>query len=475
MVKKSGNIVAAIILLLTGVALAACSTVGEYKQPDIAFPANYRGAPPLSSPEKNEKAITSIPYTTFFSDPELRALIEGAVSNNIDLQIALKNIDIARETLNAARLGILPALSIGATGSLTRPSDNGPNAIVSGDQNVQNYTASAALSWEADIWGKINSRKKSALASYLKTEEAAKAVKTRLVADVAQGWYNLLMLDTQLDMSRKNLALADTTLQMIRLQQTAGLVTSLAVQQQEAARGAVALSIPVIERQIAAQENALSILCGRMPAPVQRKGDLFSIAVTDNLPAGMPAELLQNRPDVRAAELAVRAAHADMGEAKASLYPSFTITAQGGVNALRSSDWFTFPGSLFSFVQGAVLQPVFQHGELKAKYEQSRIKRDQSELAFRLSVLKAVGEVSDALVQLDKIKTQEQIAADRAATLRKAVSNSTMLFRSGMATYLEVIVAQTNALQAELALADIRKQHLAAMSELYRALGGGWK
>jgi len=465
----------AALLLLSCCGLAACSATREYREPAIAFPAGYRGQSQSATGSQADSVIARMPYRSFFTDPALRELIDSAVVNNIDLQVALKNIDYARQTLRPARLGNLPVLNLGAEASLSRPSDNGLKAISAGDKGVEDYTASASASWEADIWGKIRSRKKSALASYLKTQEAARAVRTRVVADAAEGYYTLLMLDAQLDMSRKNLAIADTTLRMIRLQYEAGQVTSLAVQQQEASMQAISMSIPAIEQKTAAQENALSILCGRMPGSIRRERSLFTLQIADALPAGIPSALLQNRPDVRAAELAVRAAHADMGEARAGLYPSLSVTAQGGVNAFRSSEWFTVPGSLFGFVQGAVLQPIFQHGELRAKYQQSKIRRDQAELAFKLAVLKAVGEVSDALVRLEKVKSQELIAEERVATLRKAVSNAGMLFRSGMATYLEVMLAQTNLLQAELTLADIRRQHFSAMSELYRALGGGWR
>lgn len=449
--------------------LVACGVTHEYKKPDIALPADYRGALPAGSADRSEKVMALLPYGSFFADPTLRALIDTAVVNNIDLQVGLKNIDIARSTLDAAKLGNFPAVNVLIQNTRTNPSDYGVQTT------RQDYVASASASWEADIWGKIRSRKKSALASYLKTQEAANAVRTRLVADVASGYYNLLMLDAQLAISRKNLALADTTLKMIGFQYTAGQVTSLAMQQQEASRQSIALSIPLIEQKIALQENALSTLCGRMPGSILREKSFFSVKVEDNLPSGIPSALLQNRPDVRAAEMALRVAHADMGEAKANLYPTFTVTATGGFDAFKSTNWFTTPGSLYSFLQAGMLQPVFQRGQLKAKYDQSKIKRDQSELEFKHSLLKAVEEVSNALVQLEKIKTQEVIAEERVATLHKAVANAGMLFQSGMATYLEVIVAQSNALQAELNLADIRRQHLSVMAELYRSLGGGWR
>ena len=466
--KQTNGFLIACIRLLIFSSLCACGVTHEYKKPDVALPDSYRGGLPAAAAHA-DTAMALLPYKSFFADAILRTLIDSAVVNNIDLQVGLKNIDIARQTLNSAKLGYLPSLSIGVQETRTTPSDNGVQTT------RQDYIASASASWEADIWGKIRSRNKSALASYLKTEEATKAVRTRLVADVATGYYNLLMLDSQLDISRKNLALADTTLKMIGFQYTAGQVTSLAVQQQEASRQSIALSIPLIEQKIAVQENALSTLCGRMPGTINRDKFFFTTKVADGLPLGIPSALLQNRPDVRAAEMAVRAAHADMGEAKANLYPTFTVMASGGFDSFKSSNWFSTPGSLFSYLQGGVLQPLFQRGQLKAKFEQSKIKREQSELEFKHSLLKAVEEVSNALVQLEKIKAQEGIAEERVATLHHAVANASMLFRSGMATWLEVIIAETNALQAELSLADIRRQHHSIMAELYRSLGGGWR
>ena len=469
MKKKRDIVLLAGMLFLVVFSVSGCSGSRESVRREGVFPASYRGALPLGSAVVADTVIARLPYNSFFADPDLKALIDTAVVNNIDLQIALKNIDYAQQTLHSAKLGILPSLTLGVQDIHNKSSDNGAR------KTPQEYIASVSASWEIDIWGKIRSRSQSALASYLKTQEAAKAVRTRLVADVAAGYYNLLMLDEQLAVTRKNLALADTILKMIQLQYTAGQVTYLAIRQQEASRQSIAGSIPLIEQNITLQENALSTLCGRMPGPIRRNQLLFKEKVTDDLSVGIPASMLQNRPDVRAAELAVRGANADVDEAKAMFYPSIIITAQGGVSALRSSEWFNVPGSLFSVLQGSLLQPLFQRGQLKANVEQSKIKRDQTELAFKLSMVKAVEEVSDALVRLEKIKEQEVIAQERVVTLQKAVISAGMLFNSGMATYLEVIVVQTNALGAELALADIRRQHLTAMAELYRSLGGGWR
>jgi outer membrane protein TolC len=263
---------------------------------------------------------------------------------------------------------------------------------------------------------------------------------------------------------------------MMRLQYDAGNVTSLAVQQQESQLLSSKLAISKLEAARSAQENALSILAGRMPGSVvKRSAGYASPSVSDSLGAGVPLGLLGNRPDVRAAEESLMQKHASMGAARALLYPSLTVTAQGGLNAIESSRWFSTPGSLFDSVIGSIAQPVFRRGELRAGYEQSKITRDQAELTFRQTLLKAVGEVSDALVQVEQTGVQEGLATRKVASLRQASANSRLLFQSGMATWLEVIIVESAQLQSELELADLRRSHMSALADLYRAVGGGWR
>ena len=462
-------------VLMLFLMLSACSTAGQYSQPDTGLPSGYRGGAHADSGAAAVDVSAAIPYRTFFEDKTLKALIDSAIENNQDLQVAVKNIEYASLGLKQAKLGNLPNLNLQATGSTAATSDYGTNPLPPGTESVEEYTASLSLSWEADIWGKIRNTRKAALAEYLRSIEAKKAVQTRLVADVARGYYNLLLLDAQLDINRRNLALADTTLSMMRLQYDAGLVTSLAVEQQEAVRLGIQSGIAAIEQGVAAQENALSVLSGRMPSEIVRTAELPRLPAEEAFSPGVPAQLLSNRPDVKAAEMALVKAHAETGVASAKLYPSFTITAEAGSNALSTSEWFTFPGSLFTFVQGAVLQPIFQQGKLRTAYKQSKVVRDREELLFRQAVLNAVKEVSDALVTIEKLGEREKALEAQVALLRKSVDNADLLFKSGMADYLEVITAQVNALDAELSLADIKRQRLDARTELYRALGGGWQ
>jgi multidrug efflux system outer membrane protein len=197
--------------------------------------------------------------------------------------------------------------------------------------------------------------------------------------------------------------------------------------------------------------------------------------VPDNIPAGFPSAIVSRRPDVRTSELALNTANANVGIAKANMYPVLNITATGGVNSFKASNWFNIPASLFGTVTGSLLQPIFQQKKLRTQYNVAKVQRERTVLEFRQSVLNAVGEVSDAMVRIEKLKTQQSIAATRVNTLQQATNNANLLFKNGMATYLEVITAQSNVLQSELELASIKRAQLSAVSDLYRSLGGGWR
>lgn len=462
------------LLGLLLVVASACKVSKDIQTPQSVTPSAYRTAT-----NTDTNSVARLPWKSFFTETALQNLIDSAVTRNNDLQIAVKNIESAQLTLRQARLGYLPSVNLQATATINRPSNNSLNGLslnqFLGSKHIEDYTVAAAVSWEADIWGKIRSQKALALATYLQTEEARKAVQTQVVAQVSQGYYNLLMLDAQMAIARRNLVLNDSTLRIIRLQYDAGQVTQLAVQQAEAQQLTAARLIPQFEQEIAIQENALSILAGKLPDSVIRTSRLDAVPVSTTLSAGLPSALLSLRPDVKSSELDLARANASVGYAKANLYPSLTITAQGGLNSFKASNWFNIPASLFGAATGGLTQPLFQRRQLKTQYELAKVERERSVIRFRQQVLVAVGEVSDALVRIDKLQQQQAIAANRAQTLRQATTNANMLFRNGMANYLEVITAQSNVLQSELELASIKKAQLDATVDLYRSVGGGWR
>ena len=469
------------------IGLGACKVSKDTATPQAELPTDFSKSARIDSAAAGVPAVTyadtasiaDISWKEFFADATLQALIDSAIAKNYDMQLAVKNIESARLVLGQAKLGYLPEVNLNVTANSSRPSDNSLNGLSLSSflhsKHIEDYSANVSLSWEADIWGKIRSRKSAALASYLQTEEARKAVQTDIVAGVSQGYYNLLMLDAQLAIARRNLSLNDSTLQIIRLQYQAGQVTALAIQQAEAQQQVAAALIPQLEQSVLLQENALSILAGQLPGKTQRTITLDQVPVKDNLSAGIPTALVNRRPDVKSSELALTIANANVGITKANMYPTLTITATGGLNAYKASNWFNIPASLFGLVAGGFTQPLFKRRELKTNYELAKVDRERSVIQFRQSVLVAVGEVSDALASVEKLKEQQVIVAARVNTLQQAIANANLLFRNGLATYLEVITAQSNVLQSELELASLKRGQLNAVVSLYKSLGGGWK
>ena len=462
----------AFMLLL---ALSACKVSKDIETPKPALPIAFRDAVVTT----DTTSIADVQWKNFFTETTLQTLIDSAIVNNYDMQIAVKNIEASQLLFKQVKWNYLPQVNLNVTANTNRPSDNSLNGLslnqFIGSKHIEDYNANLALSWEADIWGKIRNQSKSALAAYLQTTEAKKAIQTNIVAGVSQGYYNLLMLDEQLNIAQRNVKLNDSTLRIIRLQFDAGQVTSLAVQQTEAQRLAASQLVPELEQNITIQENALRILTGALPDKITRNSSLDGVKLPENLPAGLPSAIVSRRPDVKSAELALNIANANVGIAKANMYPALTITASGGVNSFKASNWFNIPASLFGAVAGGITQPIFNRNRLKTQLAVAKVDRERTVLEFRQSVLNAVGEVSDALVRIDKLKEQQTIAANRVSTLQQATSNANLLFENGMANYLEVITAQGNVLQSELQLASIKRAQLSAVSDLYRSLGGGWK
>lgn len=462
-----------IAILITTV--ISCKVSKDIETPKDAFPENFRNA----SVSKDTTSIGDTEWKNFFTEKDVIQLIDSAVARNNDLQIATKNIEIAHYRFTQSKWGNVPEVNLSVAASTSNPSDNsftGKNlGQALGQNHINDFTAGATLSWEADIWGKIKNQKKEAFAGYLQSEEVKKALQTTIVANVSKGYYNLLMLDAQLDIARQNLKLNDSTTTIIKLKYDAGQVTSLAIQQSEAQKLNAAQLIPLLEQNIAIQENALSVLTGSFPDSKQRSIRLSALEVKNNTAIGIPSSLVSRRPDVKSAELALKAANASVGITKANLYPALRITAQGGVNSFEASNWFNIPASLFGTLAGGLTQPLLNNKKVKTQYHIAVAEREKAVLNFRQSVLVAVSEVSDALVKVEKLQQQESFLQQRVKTLQQAIKNANLLFKNGMAEYLEVLTAQSNLLQSELELANIKREQLSANTELYRALGGGWK
>ncbi|MBL3550451.1 MULTISPECIES: efflux transporter outer membrane subunit [Chryseobacterium] len=464
------------IILTFALALGSVSCVSKlaYTEPDLPLPEKFQ-----YTATADTASIANLEWKEFFSDPILQGLIEKGIKNNYDLQIALKQVAASQEKLKQAKYMQYPDVGFGVTGQISKPSKNSMNGqslnLFLGQSHVEDYNAAFNLSWEADIWGKIKNQQEVSRMQYLQTYEGSKAIQTQVVAAIAQGYYNLLMLDKQLAIAKSNLELSSNTLLITQKMWESGDTTSLGVQQSAAQKQATELLISQLEQNIAIQENALSILVGEIPNKVNRTIEMVDTSLPQDITTGLPAAMVSRRPDVRQQELVLLESNAFVGIAQANMYPALKITANGGVNSFKFDNWFQIPASLFGSVLGGITQPIFQKRQLKTDLEVAKIQREKNVLAFRQSVLNAVGEVSDALVSNENLKIQEQKATEQSTTLKDGIKSAQLLYRGGSANYLEVITAQGNSLQAELNLASIKRQRLSSIVDLYRALGGGWK
>ncbi|TDS12190.1 efflux transporter outer membrane subunit [Sphingobacterium paludis] len=451
---------------------ASCNVGQRYSRPALDMPDQYR-----DSVRSLTADTVVLRWKTFFKDPLLIGLIDRALQKNNDLAVALLSMQQVDLTYQRAKRELLPTLNLQVGASRNWFSTNSLNGSLGeqflGSNFLDDYSATLQLQWEADIWGKAKKQQEEALAQYFAQQENVAALKTRIVAQVAQAYYNLLALDEQVEVASRNIEMSTITLQMIELQYNSGQVNSLAVDQAIAQKKTAELLLPLAKQQIAVQENALSILCGDYPDRVARTGSLREALPVSLFSSGVPAALLSRRPDVKAAEFAVVAANARTGLAQAAMYPTISISPSIGANSFQFNSWFDLPGSLVKNIGANLTQPLFQKGALKTAHEIAKLEQEKAAVQFKQSVMTAMAEVSDALAVVAHSDERLLLVGEKTAALRKASADALLLYQNGMANYLEVITAQSNALQNELDAIAIHREKLQAMTDLYRALGGG--
>lgn len=470
------------------ISLSGCKVGKRYVQPELGLPESFRGD--TLAYQQDSIAFAHVYWRNFFNDPQLVKLIDTALANNYDMRKALKNIEIANRNLRQNRLEYLPSVD-GNIATVNRQfrskdfysspsskwySESGKDAPDNLFQYQSQFSAGLEFSWELDIWGRIAHQQDALKSDFLDSFEAKNAIQTKLVADVAKGYFNLIMLDAQIEVAKRNLRLNDSTLRMIQLQYDAGEITALAIQQTESQRLVAASLIPELEKEIALQENALNILIGEMPNVITRGFQIDSLMnIKKSITLGSPVAIVRNRPDIKRAEYALIAANAEMNIRQIMRYPQLSLSGVLGTNAMLPKNWYNIPGALLGGFVGGITTPVFRNGRLKNAWEVSKIEREKTELQLQQTVMEAVHEVSNAVITVEKQKEQIALARKRVENSELAVKNASLLFMSDYATYLEVITAQSNALSSELALVDLRQKQLEAYVDLYRALGGGWQ
>ena len=457
------------VLLLLAFTLQSCFVAKNYDRPDLhEIDRLYR-----TDHVATDSALTAVlSWKELFTDPLLSEYIEEGLQNNLDIRIALQQIAAAESYMKQGKMGYLPSLD--AKASMTHQ-ELAPNSqfgsFFSG--SIEQFELTGNLSWEADIWGKIRSNQRATQASYLQSMAAHQAVKTRLISQIASNYYLLLALDQQHKITEETIENRKKSLQTIQALKEAGNVTQVAVDQTAAQLyNAQALLID-IEKNIFRTENAFAILLGN-PATHIDRSYLGNQTLTRDLNIGLPAHLLANRPDVLAAEFRLMNTFELTNVAKSSFYPSLTLTGTGGLQSLEFKEWFS-SGSLFATLVGGITQPIFNKRRIRTQYEVAKAQQEESLLNFKKTLLTAGQEVSNALYEYEAETKKYEFRQNEVESLRKAELNSEILLNNGFGTYLDLLTARQNALNAELNTIDNKLQQLQAVVELYRALGGGWK
>ena len=458
-------------------AICACLTSGctvgpDYKRPVMAAPAQHRF---VEGPAQ-AASLADAPWATVFADPVLQDLIREALAANLDLRIAAARVEQARARAGIAKSFLYPGINAVGGYAVNQVSrDSQPAGAQEGDDRTfQNWNLGVQMSWELDLFGRVKRGSEAASAVFLSTEFGRRAVLVALVGDVSATYFRLRELDLQLEIGQRTLKLNDETIGYFTNRLQGGVSNRLEVDQVTANRALTAATLPQIEQDIAITEHALSLLLGRVPGAIARGSTLAEQKIPPQIPAGLPAALLERRPDVLAAEQLLVAANADIGAAKALFYPNISLTGLlGGV----SSDLTSILGggaSVWSLGVN-VLQPIFNGKRLKRNYEATLAQYQEALASYQRTALVSYREVADSLVTIQKLREVRVQRELSTAALTNAAQLSRARYQSGLASYLEILISDQRLYEQELLLAQTRGAELRAVTDLYRSLGGGWQ
>ena len=450
--------------------LSGCAMGNDYSRPPLPTPAQYRFTENVSTAESLADAL----WFQVFDDPSLQALIRDALTNNLDLRVAAARVEEARARAGIAKSFLYPEVNGVAGYSLRSASNTSGAPSDESDTTHQSATYGFQLSWEIDLFGRLRRDKESALALALASEEGRRGVLVTLVGDVASNYFLLRELDLQLDIARRTLVLNNQTVTYFQDRLNGGVSNRLELDRIQANRAQTAAAIPSIEQQIAIVENNLSLLLGRAPGPIPREQLSETSAAPPPIPPGLPASLLERRPDVLQAEQLLVAANADVGAAKAMFFPTLSLTGfLGGV----SGDLTKFIGGdgAVGSISPGLFAPLFQAGRIRRNLEVMRARFDQAMAEYQKSALNGYREVANALVTIEKLAEQRVQYESGVVALQDASDLARSRYDSGLANYIEILTADQDLFQQELLLTETRGAELRARAELYRTLGGGWQ
>ncbi|MGH9359121.1 MAG: efflux transporter outer membrane subunit [Terriglobia bacterium] len=461
-----------LLLSLVCMLLAGCTVGPNYHRPKVNVPPAYRG-PAANPPGKaSAESLGNEKWWAVFHDPVLQQLIRAALRQNYDVRIAATRVLQAQAQLGITRSNQYPIVSAGA--SLLSERNPKLNSFFPA---YQLHTGELDLSviWNLDFWGKYRRETEAARANLLATEWGRRAVITSVVSSVATAYFQLRELDLALQISQRTLASRQDSLRLTQVLTDNGSASLLDLRQAQELVYTAAEQIPDLERQIQQQEDLISDLLGENPGPVVRGLKLTEEALPPAVPAGLPSELLDRRPDIREAEANLIAANADIGVAKADFFPNISLTATGGLESYALNRFFSFPGGGLWNVAGSAAQTIFQAGAIHAGLKLTRAEEQQMLLAYQQAVKEALREVSDSLIAYQKNREFRNQQEALTAAAADADRLSHVLYRHGGASYLQVLTSETNYFTAELNLAQAQLNERLALVQLYNALGGGWQ
>jgi multidrug efflux system outer membrane protein len=457
----------AVPLLALTAALGGCTVGPDYVRPQIDAPQTFRYE------EQDARELADTEWWKQFDDPVLDGLIDEALSGNKGMQIAAANVEAAAAILTQTRSGLFPQVGYQADGGRQRFSARNATPLSAAIPNPQTaYEALLGASWEIDLWGRIRRLSESARASVLATEEARRGVILSLVASVATSYLQLRSLDYQLEIAQRTLATYAESVRLFELQFQYGQVSQLTLEQSRSQYEAAAAAIPQIERDIVQTENAISILLGRNPGAVAR-GKVLTELVLPAVPAGVPSQLLERRPDIAQAEQQLVAANAQIGAARAQYFPTISLTGAFGSASGQLSDLFSGPARAWSYA-GVFAGPVFTGGLISGQVAQAEANRQAALVNYQAVIQSAFADVENALVSREKIAQQVEAEARRVKALAEYARLAQLKYDGGYTDYLTVLNAQQQLFPAEINYAQNLGQKYNALVNLYKSMGGGW-
>ena len=478
-IKKTMKHGKLLLVLLTNIGLFySCVPTKELKQENNNLPNHYA----QQSTDTTNSAI--IKWKDFFKDDNLIKLIDTALVNNQELNIMMQQINVAQNEVKARKGEYLPFITYGVGAEIEKVGEYTRNGAVEKNLEVKegkefpepltDYSAGLFATWELDVWKKLRNSKKAAALEYLSTIEGKNFMITRLISEIADSYYELLALDNQLAFIEQNLELQGNALKMVRLQKEAARATELAVKRFEAEVSKNQSHKFEVQQEIVEMENKLNFLIGRQPQPIARSSGGFIDTPMDTIYAGIPSQLLLNRPDIRQAEYELEAAKLNIKVARANFYPSIGLKAGVGLQAFNPKYLTETPESLIYSAVGDIVGPLINRNAIKAGYNTANAKQIQAVYEYEKAILSGYIEVVNQLSKMDNLKKSYDLKENQVKALTASIDLSTRLFQSARIEYIEVLLTQREALESKMELVETKKDQLMARVNVYQALGGGW-